>query len=382
MAGLGLPDEAAEQLPRQAFTLHRLLGYSPRDAGSFRFRPGNPLGYGLLVVDEASMVDLLLMDSLFAALPPEGRMVLLGDKDQLASVETGSVFGDLSAGRARRRLPADNPRAARAAARRRPAAGSAAAARPTPRSSWCAAGASPPAAGHRRPRRGDQAAQRAGDALAAAGRARGADVGLAPPGEGAALLAPLAGHLQRYLEAEGPAAALARLAEFRVLCVLRAGPRGVDNLNREVERLLLEQGGRDTTQRWYRGRPLLVRANDYENELWNGDLGVVWEEEGQSWAFFPLPGGELRRLPLAKLPVHDTAWAMTVHQSQGSELDHVLFVLPAEDHPLLGRELLYTGITRARRRVDLAGTPEQVAAAIRRESRRESGLLDALLAGQ
>lgn len=379
VAALELPEPLLARLPRQAFTLHRLLGYSPRAAGgSFRFRPGHPLGYDLLVVDEASMVDLLLMDSFFAALPEAGRVVLLGDKDQLASVETGSVFGDLSAAAlgggfreaTREALapllgpllpPAAPPRLADTAIELV--------------QSWRFAGQPSIGGLARAIREGDAAA-----ALALLATPR-EDLGLSPPGSGAALLAPLAGHLELYLTAPSPAEALARLTEFRLLAVLRGGPFGVEALNREVERRLLEKG-RDTSQRWYRGRPILVRENDYENELWNGDLGVVWEEEGQCWAFFPQPGAAgLRRLPLAKLPVHDTAWALTVHQSQGSELDHVLFVLPAEDHPLLGRELLYTGITRARRRVDLAGAPAVVAAAIARQTRRSSGLLDALLAG-
>lgn len=377
IAGLGLDPEARGLLPRQASTLHRLLGYSPRGE-SFRYRAGAPLPYDLVVVDEASMVDLLLMDSLFAALPADGRIVLLGDKDQLASVETGSVFGDLSLAALGGGFRAESRQALE------PLLG-------------------PDLPPERPPLLADTAfelvkswrffEQPGIGALAAAIKARDADAALAVladarpdvvlrphRGEGAALLEPLGEALRLYLAAAHPAEALARLARFRLLCVLRGGPWGVDSLNQEVERHLLEAFGRDTTQRWYPGRPILVRANDYEAELWNGDIGVVWEEEGQSWAFFQVPGRpEPRRLPLAKLPVHDTAWAMTVHQSQGSEFDHVLLVLPAEDHPLLGRELLYTGITRARRRVELVATPALVAAAILRENSRVSGLFDALL---
>jgi exodeoxyribonuclease V alpha subunit len=381
VAGLGLAAEALELLPRQAFTLHRLLGYRPREE-SFRYRPGHPLPFDLVVVDEASMVDLLLMDNLFAALPEHGRVVLLGDKDQLASVETGSVFGDLSlaalGGGFReesrkalepllgRGLPPENPpRLADTSVELT--------------KSWRFEG---------QPGIGGLAAaiknRNAAAALAILGEGR-PDAVLRPHAERNELLAPGAEFFRAYLASRGPAEALDRLAAFRLLAALRAGPWGVENLSKEVEKYLLEKFGLDTSNRWYPGRPILVRANDYEAELWNGDLGVIWEAEGQSWAFFkqhgPVPGkNETRRLPLAKLPVHETAWAMTVHQSQGSEFDQVLLVLPAEDHPLVGRELLYTGVTRARRRVDIAGSPEQVAAAINRENRRESGLLDALLA--
>lgn len=376
--GLGLSPADRERLPRQAFTLHRLLGYSPREE-SFRFRAGNPLPFDLVVVDEASMVDLLLMDNLFAALPPGGRIVLLGDRDQLASVETGSVFGDLSQAamgggfRPATRfalepllgedLPAENPpRLADTAW--------------LLRKSFRFAGQPGIGALADAIRRRDP-----GEALALLGGGL-PDVSLHPhSADGAVLLEPLLEDLAACLVAPSPAAALARLAQFRLLAVLRAGKWGVDSLNREAERVLNQLFGHDTSQRWYRGRPVVVRANDYEAELYNGDLGVVWEEEGQSWAFFEQPGRpEPRRLPLAKLPVHDTAWAMTVHQSQGSEFDRVLLVLPAEDHPLVGRELLYTGITRARRRVELVAAPSLVAAAIERESTRVSGLLDALLA--
>lgn len=379
IAALGLPSASRELLPRQASTLHRLLGYSPRSE-SFRYRAGQPLPYDLVVVDEASMVDLLLMDSLFAALPPDGRIVLLGDKDQLASVETGSVFGDLSLAALGGGFRTESREALA------PLLGAGLPPEKPPQLADTAVELEKSWRFFEQPGIGALAGaiktRDAGAALAVLAGDR-PDVGLRPPGaSGATLLAPLELHFRRYLEAADPAAALAHLAAFRLLAVLRGGKWGVDSLNQEVERHLLERFGLDTTQRWYPGRPVLVRANDYEAELFNGDLGVVWEEDGQSWAFFQAPGkAEPRRLPLAKLPVHDTAWAMTVHQSQGSEFDHVLLVLPAEDHPLLGRELLYTGVTRARRRIEVVAGPELVAAAILRENSRISGLFDALLAG-
>ena len=375
---LPIADTLREHLPRQARTLHRLLKFEPRRE-RFGHNARNPLPYELLVVDEASMVDLLLMDALFAALPPQGRIVLLGDKDQLASVETGSVFGDLSA------AAIDGGFRPETRAALAPLLGG---------------DALPP---EDPPRLPDTAVELVRSyrfenqpgigALATAIRQRQVekalevlaetrpDVGIRPhPEKREDLLAPFEAHLEAYLATQDPGEALDQLSRFRLIAVFRGGLWGVEALNLDLERHLLNQYGHPTGGRFYAKKPILVRANDYENELFNGDLGVVWEEPGHSWAFFPDGRGGLRRLALAKLPVHDTAWAMTVHQSQGSELDHVLFVLPDRDHPLLGRELLYTGITRARKRVDLVGTPALIEAAIQRPSVRHSGLLDALQA--
>lgn len=374
-----LPIAAAlrEHLPRQARTLHRLLKFEPRRE-SFGHHARNPVPYELLVVDEASMVDLLLMDALFAALPPQGRIVLLGDKDQLASVETGSVFGDLSAAAIGGGFRSET-RAALA-----PLLGEKLPPEDPPRLPDTAVELVRSYRFENQPGIGALASairqRQSAAALAVLAEAR-PDVGIRPhPGHRADLLAPLETHLEAYLATRDPGEALEQLGRFRLIAVFRSGPWGVEALNLELERYLLDRYGHPTGPRFYAKKPILVRANDYENELFNGDLGVVWEEPGHSWAFFPDGRGGLRRLALAKLPVHDTAWAMTVHQSQGSELDHVLFVLPDKDHPLLGRELLYTGITRARKRVDLVGTPALIEAAIGRKSERHSGLLDALQA--
>jgi exodeoxyribonuclease V alpha subunit len=341
-----------------------------------------------LVVDEASMVDLLLMDAVLDALDPGARLILLGDRDQLASVETGFVFGDLCAA-------ADlgagvSPGFADFC--RRLGAGELATA-------TVDTGPAPPLR--------DAAvelevsyrfrSQRGIGALAAAvrrGDADGAlevlaDPGFAdverldPPAVVEELLAPILGELDHCLDAGSPAEALERLDRFRILGATRRGVLGIERLNAAVERHLLRLG-LPAAESWYRGRPLLVTANDYQVRLYNGDLGVAWPDAGRSpgdegrlHAWFR-DGEALRRLPLAKLPAHETAWAMTVHKSQGSELDRVLLVLPVADSAVLTRELLYTGLTRARRRVHLVATPETVRRAVERPSRRRSGLATAL----
>lgn len=379
IAELPIDDELRGLIPTGASTLHRLLGYQPR-RDLFRHHAGRPLTCDALVIDEASMVDLLLMDSALDALPTRARVVLLGDRDQLASVETGFVFGDLCAAA---RTGAYSTRFAglyrRLAGRELP------------------------------PGEGDGTlledaavelvtSYRFGDQpgigeLARAVRARDAERLLVtledpehsdvdrmdPPDAQDAALEPLTLPLESYLAAPSPAAALAGLSRFRILCARRRGDWGVERMNAVVERFLARRG-HPLSEGFYPARPILVTANDYQVRLFNGDLGVCWREAGRLWAFFSAGGDDLRRLPLAKLPPHETAWAMTVHKAQGSEFDHVLLVLGDTDSRVMTRELLYTGATRARRRVVVLGTPEVIRAALARGSRRSSGLVEALAA--
>jgi exodeoxyribonuclease V alpha subunit len=329
-------------------TLHRLLAFQP-ESNSFARRPEAPLAFDLVLIDEASMVDLLLIDALFAALPPSAGIVLVGDRDQLQSVETGSVFGDLC------RAAVTNPALPAIELRKnwrfrdRPGLGELAAALRD---------------------RDVQTTLRALD-----GRHPGLNLDR-HPGTPELVLERLGTHIESVLTADTPAIALERLASLRILAAVRAGTWGLDSLNLAVERLLVTRGF-EAGSLFYRGRPILVRENDYEVELMNGDLGILWPEENRLWAFFPSPTG-LKRLALGKLPIHDTAWVMTVHQSQGSEFDRVLLVLPPEDHPVLSRELIYTGVTRARQALDVIADPEVLARAIERNSARASGLVEML----
>ncbi|MDA8018301.1 MAG: exodeoxyribonuclease V subunit alpha [Thermoanaerobaculia bacterium] len=355
--------EALDRIPRTARTLHRLLGYRPR-YDRFIHRSENPLPCDLVVVDEASMVDLLLMSALVDALPDGASLLLLGDRDQLTSVEAGFVFGDLA-------------EAAKSSGEERcdpdvESIGSLV----ELRHSWRFA---------RRIGIGDLAeAVRRGDATEALrvldDSARD-DVSLSRHLGTDAILEPLKSPIEELLAAEDPSTALSKLSTFRILCATRVGPWGVERMNRVVEGWLAERG-HPTEERFYPCRPILVQENDYQNGLFNGDLGLCWHQGGRTWAIFPGPDpASPRRLPLAKLPRHDTAWAMTVHKSQGSEFDRVLLVLPedgASAGSVLSRELVYTGLTRAKRRVDLVATPEVLREALTRSGRRRSGLVDAL----
>jgi exodeoxyribonuclease V alpha subunit len=182
-----------------------------------------------------------------------------------------------------------------------------------------------------------------------------------------------------------PAAALAQLKTFRVLAALRRGPFGVEGLNRNIEGILQEAEliPQHVTSS-YAGKPILITQNDYQLQLYNGDVGILLpdveakENPKQLWAWFIGKENTLRRFAPARLPQHEAAYAMTVHKSQGSEFDRVLFILPDGDAPVLTRELIYTGLTRARSQVELWWNEAVFMKAAARRAERNSGLRDLL----
>lgn len=352
---LNASPEIRARVPQSARTVHRLLGYQP-DRDRFWSRAGTPLPFDLVILDEASMVDVLLMDALVAALPVHATLLLVGDQDQLASVEAGDVLGavcrvaqELGAGHVLHDSVERLTRSFRFEAH--PAIGDAAAAILT----------------------GDTAALTA--VVHDAGRA---DVRWAPaPRDRTELMALLVPPLEQVLAAQTPAAALTALDGFRVLCAEREGTWGVSGINAEVERWLRSQGT-VITERWYHRRPVMVMANDYGTQLFNGDVGVAWEADGELLVHFPAPNDATRAIQPARLPETQTAWAMTVHKAQGSEFTNVIVMLPAKGSRVLGRELLYTAVTRARSHVLIVGDESVMRSALSRTGRRGSGL-EALL---
>ncbi|MEM8997164.1 MAG: exodeoxyribonuclease V subunit alpha [Acidobacteriota bacterium] len=377
-----------------AKTLHRLLQYSPR-SNRFGRNAERPLTCDVLVLDEASMVDLLMMDAVLDALPPAARLVLLGDRDQLSSVDAGFVFGDLCAaaglGSGAPRLSAEQESSYR---RFEPASAPHSAdvedlAESEAGLGRCGVELQVSYRFRERPgigalaralRRGHGA--RAVDVLAdpASPEVRRFD----PPRAPGDAVAPVARALDAVFACPDAGAALAALDRFRILCATRTGRWGTHRLNEIVETTLIQAGHLDPSTLdaagFYHGRAILVEENDYANELFNGDLGICWRD-GRSdalWVHFA-GDGTTRRVALAKLPRHSTAWAMTVHKSQGSELDHVLLVLGQDDPGgRLSRELLYTGVTRAREEVDVVAPAALIEEAAARSSRRTTGLADAL----
>lgn len=351
------PDVLRERLPLESHTIHRLLGVTP-EAGRFRHDAKNPLPVDLLVVDEASMLDLSLAAHLVDAAPENTHLVFLGDKDQLAAVEVGAVFADLSA---KERSPLANNivwftesyRFAAESGIGRFAA-DINAGEPERALEWIAKSADASVAW----------IEDAGAALSSTIRARVLD------GYGA------------YLETlrdkiDDKAAVFESFARFRVLCAVRESPRGVRALNRMLEqraRELLDPGGRSP---WYRGRPVMVLRNDYVLRLFNGDIGICLpDEDGKLAVWFPGEGTTFRAIAPNRLPAIDDAWATTVHKAQGSEFDSLLCLLPEKSSPVMVRELLYTAVTRARSRVMLAGSKDVFREACGRRTQREAGLLE------
>ncbi|MCP4666557.1 MAG: ATP-binding domain-containing protein [Deltaproteobacteria bacterium] len=184
-----------------------------------------------------------------------------------------------------------------------------------------------------------------------------------------------------YLKAHDPIEAFRLLEEFRLICALRKGPYGVSALNLLAEKILREEGLIDPHERWYHGRPLLIRKNDYNLGLFNGDTGMILPDPRAGHdlrAFFPSQDGTLRRFIPPRLPEHETLFAMTVHKGQGSEFNEICMILPDTYSPLLTRELIYTGITRAKERVAVWAKEGVFLEGVSRRIQRSSGLRDAL----
>ncbi|WP_243042425.1 exodeoxyribonuclease V subunit alpha [Dyella sedimenti] len=415
-------DEAVRlTIPSQVDTLHRLLGARP-DTRRFRHDAGNPLHLDVLVIDEASMIDLEMMSAVLDALPGNARLILLGDKDQLSSVEAGAVLGDLC-----RRAEAAHYSQATADWLRATTGDDLAA--------WVSDDAQPLDQhvamlrhSHRfgadsgigtlaqRVNRGDADAvttwlgQPHTDVawLDSAGRlaelvlhggagnfAARAD-GDTPQGYRHYLAwlrrerpQPLAGSEAFETWARG---VLHAFAGFQLLCALRQGPYGAEGLNRQIAGILQQAGLIEGGHEWYEGRPVLVTRNDYSLGLMNGDVGIALRVPDEHGALrlrvaFEVPGDaggattRIRFVQPARLGERETVYAMTVHKSQGSEFDHAALVLPETASAVLTRELLYTGITRARRWFSLVGPKDTLAAATGQSMRRHSGLWERLHGG-
>jgi len=433
-----LPDHADDALraaiPTKVSTLHRLLGSRP---GTRRFRHDrdNRLALDVLVVDEASMVDLETMAALLEALPPAGRLILLGDQDQLASVEAGAVLADLCVhAREGRYTPATRAWLEQVSGQRLP--------QPRIDPQGAALDQAVVMLRHSHRFAADSGIGRLartvndGDVLAARmfwqnpGEDVSKLVGAACERAFPALV--LDGY-SAYLATlrQGPAdtdpqtldawaaAILRQHQRFQLLATLRNGEWGVEGLNRRTAQLLLKERLITQAEGWYAGRPVLVTHNDYALGLMNGDIGITLPVPGaDAHAAAALDGanaaqadaqdapatlrvaftssdgsGRIKWVPPSRLQSVETVYALTVHKSQGSEFEHAVVVLPERLSPILTRELLYTGITRARSRLTLLspGGDSVLEQGILRQVRRASGLFpergdgaaaDAALQGQ
>lgn len=400
-AAADFPADARDRLAGlEASTLHRLLGWRPDSRTRFRHDRHNTLPHDVVVVDESSMLSLTLTARLLEALRPTTRLVLVGDADQLASVDAGAVLGDLVHGLGQDAGDPDASNSTDAAAGAEVSVGGdepasddvladAASGDDSSDASTASATTSSDVATVVRLRGSHRYSGAIGE-LARAVRDGNADVviDVLSTGEGMQLVeaddpAPIvrgrllshAVDLRRAARAGDHDEALRVLGRHRVLCAHRAGPAGVRTWNRRIEGWLTEETGDGLYDLMYIGRPLLVTTNDYGLGLYNGDTGVVVQGEPGAPPVAVMAGaaGTLA-VSAGRLADVETMHAMTVHKAQGSEADDITVMMPPGDSVLLTRELLYTAVTRAKASVTVVGTQDAIRAALARRARRASGL--------
>ena len=367
------PGDAVRLQNLTASTLHRLLGSRPGESTRFKHDRDHKLPHDVVVVDEASMLSLTLMARLLEAVRPDARLILVGDPDQLASVEAGAVLADLMAGLSDRSDPLARPGGSGVPVSDRPARPSG----PVVRlgRTWRFGGDIADLA--EAVRIGDS--DRALEVVTGGTQARLLDPDLASD-EIRDVVVAAADGIRAAADAGDAALALAGMNAHRLLCAHRAGPSGVHTWTWRIERWLAQATTGVRGGEWYVGRPLLVTANDYALKLFNGDTGVVVRHsDGAVRAVFPR-GPDLVDFAPARLSDVQTVHAMSVHRSQGSQFDRVTVILPPADSELATREMLYTALTRAQTQVRLVGTSEQLAAMVRRPAARASGLRQRLTA--
>jgi exodeoxyribonuclease V alpha subunit len=383
-----LPPELAARLPGESFTIQRLLGVMP-GSDAFRHRADNPLPIDVLVVDEASMLDLALATRLLEAVPDAARVILLGDKDQLSAVEAGAVFSEICAdpsmsiGTRERVATLTGTHAARILP--------ASPVEPTPLHDgvvWFSENfrfATDSGIGRL------ASLVNAGEAEQALTWLRsGEDSSVTWLDDGnrsptATTMACAQQGYAAYRDAVQSGADLVELfaafGRFRGLCAEREGARGVAGMNEALSDWFratldhpLDPGSRSP---WYPGRPVMVLRNDYVLKLFNGDIGIVLaNDDGDLMVHFPDAGGTFRAIAPARLPEHDTAFATTVHKAQGSEFDAVMLMLPSKASRVVTRELIYTAVTRARAYVVIASDANSLAEGVASATARHSGLIE------
>lgn len=347
LAALDCPDELKRRMPQTAETLHRLLGSKPFSP-FFKHHADHPLIYDCIVVDEASMVDIALMSKLADALKPGGKLILLGDRDQLSSVESGAVLADLIAGlpgntvelKTSYRFDSGIKQFAEAINRQ------------NPEKAWLIM-------------------QNDDESIKEVRRQ--------------ACLAYIVNQRETYVSSVKSGADFPEtyriFNRFQVLCTNRHGPDGTIDLNLRIENTLFGERRQDSRSPWYAGRPVIITQNNPALHLYNGDIGLCLPDRefgGRLMVFFLRPDGSIKKHLPARLPDCETVFAMTVHKSQGSEFDEILIVLPETANPVLCKELLYTAITRAKSRIRFVGEKSVFDYAALKKIERVTGLIEKL----
>jgi exodeoxyribonuclease V alpha subunit len=343
-AALPCSETIKSHIPKIVTTLHQLLGAMPRSP-YFRHDANNPLVYDLVVVDEASMVDLALMSKLLDALKPGSRLILLGDKDQLASVASGAVLADLTMALPEHTLEL------------------------------------------KKSHRFDDSIKR----LAVAINLQQDEIAWQILHEGNENIALLEEDLVNYIaarqfeylqlikESAEYDVIYRAFSRFQVLCANRLGKNSVADINYQVEQKLFVQNFIHLSGSWYSGRPVMITQNNPALHLYNGDIGICMSDKDQSgkfMVFFQRADGSVKKYLPARLPHCETVFAMTIHKSQGSEFEEVLIVLPEAVNPVLTKELLYTAITRAKKTVKLVADEVVFEGAVSQKVKRVTGLVD------
>ena len=382
VSDLPVAAEIREKIPVQASTIHRLLGAIPMRVG-FKHNHNNRLHLDILVVDEASMVDLLMMEKLLTALPDHARVILLGDRDQLASVEAGAVLGDICEGIAQGYSHTRAAQLAELTGFQIPGND----------------GVAPISDGVCLLRKSYRFHAKSGVGQLAGVMNRGESRQLSSVWKRgfkdiawhdlnlehvyqAAIAQTVEGYSE-YLNAMKSGAdhrsILKAFSKIRLLCALTEGPYGIAGLNLVIEQSLTKKKliaiGQD---RFYAGRPVMVTQNDVSLGLYNGDIGIVLETDEGLRVVFELADGSIKPFLPSRLPEHQTAYAMTVHKSQGSEFEHTILIFPPAPCPVMNRELVYTGVTRAKDQLDVYASHYSLVRAIDQKTQRFSGLTLAL----
>lgn len=384
LRALPLDESDKKRLPEEACTLHRLLG-AQRHSQTFRYHAGNRLHLDVLVVDEASMVDLPMMSRLISALPNHTQVIFLGDRDQLASVEAGAVLGDIchyvnqgySAGRAFQLQQLTGCEVPFADAVREGALADA----------LCLLRKSYRFDNHsgigQLARAVNSSDTKSMTAILASGYQDLTWQNLRETADYTQMIGDMVTGYRDYLrlvkDLTNPEEIIRAFERYQVLCALRSGPFGVAGLNERIERALASAHlitlPTKSASRWYHGRPVMIARNEGSLGLFNGDIGIALQYQEGLRVWFPMPDGSVKSFQPARLPQHDTAWAMTVHKSQGSEFDHAALVLPNQFTPVLTRELVYTAITRAKKHLSLYTDKQLLYKAVATGTERRSGLM-------
>ncbi len=376
-----------DSIPEEVSTIHRLLKSIP-DSPYFRFNENNPLPADVVIIDEASMIDLALMSKLVQALLPHTRLILIGDKNQLSSVEAGSVLGDICDTGNLHGFSLPFCRTAEKITGQRHDCNQ------NKQSGIFDSIVHLQKSYRFSDDSGINVLSRtinSGDANKSVSLIQNGKFGdikwqnLPVPHDIIQLLKDIVvNSFDVYLHAKTPDEMFNAFNRFRILCALREGPYGVVSLNRAIEQILADKGLIHPGTIWYPGRPVMITRNDYNLKLFNGDIGIVMPEVSSGndlRVCFQSPDNVIRKFHPFRLPEHETVYAMTVHKSQGSEFEKIVLILPDSESPVLTRELLYTGITRARKKVEIWGTENIFRFAVSRRIKRSSGLRDALWCG-